>query len=1047
MGLALAVGLTASAATPSASSVGVQVPHKDLNAVQTSQVRTVFQPVTTGKKHVKRNVPAVAEDFVGTYKWSGDNMLSGVSAPNSGIMTISLDADHPGTLIVDGLPYESSNNMNLLTNCYVKDGKLYIPNQFMYVNTFYNQEVWFYNYCVKNRYVSAEESSTGKAYWEYQLAINHDSEFYFQFDAKGNLIAGEPVDAEKWNNHEYTDEWLKENVCIGALVMPNNLSGYFWLCSFIETNKKFNEFVFNAEEWNYVGMATFKDAWLPGFWVNGDTPVYEVPAYRNLSDPNRYLLYDPYGRNTPYGENGINVSDKTGYIVFNVLDPDYIMVEPLVYGLSIELEEGVADPMYVFNLEGYYSYIDDMTIQDISDVLQDEGKELSYFDPYTLSVQIYNPYFSLKSPGLTALRWSDESLPAEGYIILPKGSTDPVEPEPSGVTMYVIGADVDGESWNLGTNRMTETSSGVYEWSGTKLGNEFKINDGTWDASYNIGAGEDGFINLDTPYHYYMGDGSGNIAFDGFSLVNNPKIVLDMNAGTIVLSGEPGEIPPVEPGDVTFYMIGSNVNGQTWALAQEDAAFTYEGNGIYRWKGEVLGSGFKINDGTWSNSEYNIGGAGNDIVMNQPFYYWANGNSGNIGFDGFTTLINPEVVLDTNEETITLVGGTPEGVSSWYIAGINGEWNLDNNWILNRIGDSKIFEREIYIVETTGVCKISDDGWSHQYGTNFPEFQFIDLNNMTSYLEPVSGEGGNVPYELPEGTYTVRFDLDDLTLSFISLDNPQPIPGSFYLIGSNVNGYNWSLSEPNAKFTSLGDGNYIWEGTVLGKEFKINDGTWTNPEYNIGAPEGQADITIGEPFVYATDIDSRNITLSNCDLILYPVVYLNTNDGTITILSGEPYTEGTENADYPETLYIISDNVNGGSESYELTMAGNGIFTWEGSSLGSFRIKDGEDTPLYTIGSAGAPLLLGMPYDYVAGLSVADFTVEGYEELANVSLVLNLNTWQITLSSGYSSVDSVETEKEAEAVYYDLHGIRINNPEPGNVYIKVTAGKAEKVMM
>lgn len=337
--------------------------------------------------------------------------------------------------------------------------------------------------------------------------------------------------------------------------------------------------------------------------------------------------------------------------------------------------------------------------------------------------------------------------------------------------MYVIGADVDGQSWALGTNKMTETASGVYEWSGNSLASEFKINDGTWDAAHNIGQGDDGNIKLDTPYHYFMGDGSGNIAFDGFAVVTNPKVVLDMNAGTIVLSGTPGEgtpSEPSEPGEVTFYMIGSNVNGASWALASADAKFEDKGNGLYEWKGSVLGSGFKINDGTWSNPQYNIGSAGADISMNTPYYYWADGSSGNIAFDGFTTINDPVVELDLNTETITITGGTPDGVSSWYITGINEAWELTDDWKLEQVGSTNVFEREVYVVTTVATCKVSDDGWSHQYGTNLPEEVFIDPNNLTVTLEPVSGEGGNVPYELEEGTYLVQFDLDELTLTFAS---------------------------------------------------------------------------------------------------------------------------------------------------------------------------------------------------------------------------------------------------------------------------------------
>lgn len=58
---------------------------------------------------------------------------------------------------------------------------------------------------------------------------------------------------------------------------------------------------------------------------------------------------------------------------------------------------------------------------------------------------------------------------------------------------------------------------------------------------------------------------------------------------------------PSPVGSGNYYIIGSNINGQSWALGQSDAKFTKISNGIYKWNGERLGSGFKINDGTWDN--------------------------------------------------------------------------------------------------------------------------------------------------------------------------------------------------------------------------------------------------------------------------------------------------------------------------------------------------------------------------------------------------------------------------------------------------------------
>lgn len=332
--------------------------------------------------------------------------------------------------------------------------------------------------------------------------------------------------------------------------------------------------------------------------------------------------------------------------------------------------------------------------------------------------------------------------------------------------MFVIGANVDGKSWELGTNKMTQTGEGTYEWSGSSLANEFKINDGTWDAAHNIGMGDDGSISLDTPYKYYMGDASGNITFNGFSALSNPKIVLDMNAGTIVLSGTPGEVTPPDPSEITFYIIGTNVNGKNWALQESDCAFTDKGNGIYEWTGEILGTGFKINDGTWGDT-WNIGSNGADIDMNTPYFYGVGGSTGNIGFNGFTEIINPVVELNINDETITLKGGESAGDAQWYIMGINNNWEFIPDYELLPVdGEEGVYVGEITVVEQAGEFKISDTGWAHELGTNFPEDVFISPEILKITLDDVYGEGGNISYELEEGVYTVIFDHNEYTLEF-----------------------------------------------------------------------------------------------------------------------------------------------------------------------------------------------------------------------------------------------------------------------------------------
>lgn len=334
------------------------------------------------------------------------------------------------------------------------------------------------------------------------------------------------------------------------------------------------------------------------------------------------------------------------------------------------------------------------------------------------------------------------------------------------VDMYVVGSNVNGqEAWSSTANKMTETSANVFEWSGQVLGSGFKMNNGGWtDDNYNIGAGAQADVTLGTPLAYAT-NGS-DFTFPGGAQVNNPKVVLDMNAKTVTVTGTLGEVTPPDPSEVTFYIIGTNVNGKNWALQESDCAFTDKGNGIYEWKGEILGTGFKINDGTWADT-WNIGSNGADIDMNTPYYYGVGGSTGNIGFNGFTEIINPIVELNINDETITLKGGNAAGNAQWYIMGINNNWDFIPDYQLLPVdGEDGVYVGEITVVEQAGEFKISDTGWAHELGTNFPEEVFINPDNLKIELDDVYGEGGNISYELEEGVYTVTLDLNEYTLEF-----------------------------------------------------------------------------------------------------------------------------------------------------------------------------------------------------------------------------------------------------------------------------------------
>ena len=218
--------------------------------------------------------------------------------------------------------------------------------------------------------------------------------------------------------------------------------------------------------------------------------------------------------------------------------------------------------------------------------------------------------------------------------------------------LYVVGNNINGtEDWDKGGEM--DYDNGVYTWTGTELGSGFKINNGTWDDEFNIGAGE-GKLVLGTPYKVSIGDGTGNIEFEDYIAVKNPKVVFDPVTNTITVTGE-GVEPSLPEGPIDLYIVGFNVNG----AADWDAGLkmTYdESKDLYTWSGTQLGSGFKINNGTWA-AEFNIGAGEGKLILGDPYNVAIGDGTGNIEFAGDIEVVyNPEVTFSLTNKVLTVTG-------------------------------------------------------------------------------------------------------------------------------------------------------------------------------------------------------------------------------------------------------------------------------------------------------------------------------------------------------------------------------------------------------
>ena len=239
---------------------------------------------------------------------------------------------------------------------------------------------------------------------------------------------------------------------------------------------------------------------------------------------------------------------------------------------------------------------------------------------------------------------------------------------PEVVDLYLIGDDVDGESWVLESNKMTY-ENGVYTWTGEYLGSAFKINNGTWSAEYNIGAPGDDLLTLGEPFTVTAGEATANIQLANNLIgVENPTVVYDPDAMTVTVTGTGVE---QDLTDVVLYLRGDwNEWGTTDVMVQDSEIPT-----LYTITVPNVAEGkavFKIADADWK--DFNYGGTTMEVYSNNPGVQKLQNKGGNN--INITNWKGGPMAVSFNIETLELtVEGADQPVDS--TVGINGI-NTDN---------------------------------------------------------------------------------------------------------------------------------------------------------------------------------------------------------------------------------------------------------------------------------------------------------------------------------------------------------------------------------
>lgn len=298
-----------------------------------------------------------------------------------------------------------------------------------------------------------------------------------------------------------------------------------------------------------------------------------------------------------------------------------------------------------------------------------------------------------------------------------------------------------------------------------------------------------------------------------------------------------------------YYVIGNDVNGKTWATASSDAKMTETSTGVYEWNGESLKSGFKINDGTWDNSDAIFGSNGSVLTVGKPYSYGVGSSTGNIDMS-VELLTSPKVILDTNTQTITVTGQEQE-ITSYevYLAGAFNSYTPSDADYKFTEGENGVYTLHLDSFESD--FKVIINGtWLGYAASAVESGETYTLTDTGMSNSKLSGAATDVTFACDPKAKT-------LTVTYTTGGQTVTTPEKLYVLGNLGEGKDWT---PNAGVELTKNGNkfegqvilcpqpaatavYFSFATNLGEDWDAD----VNAYDRYGALEGDAVITANTP--------------------------------------------------------------------------------------------------------------------------------------------------------------------------------------------------------
>ena len=502
---------------------------------------------------------------------------------------------------------------------------------------------------------------------------------------------------------------------------------------------------------------------------------------------------------------------------------------------------------------------------------------------------------------------------------------------------------------------------------------------------------------------------------------------------------EEGATPQERPTPASLYAVGGFNGWDPTNMSQ----FDYNNiENTYTLTFEATGDlGFKISTGSgdWGAIDAGVYGVSGAVVSGETLSLVA-GNTSNITlpFAGTWTII---VNLDNKTLVATGVKNYPEQL--YVLGNVEGiHWNTSNGKPLTHT-ENGVYEGVVTIEDAGSgsgvgyfsIVTILGDKWdvvntATRYGA-VSENELIVIDAVT----PMTNDKGAATnsWSVAAGTYKMVADIENNTfvVSLVPVATPEILPNGGE-ISKDQAIYIQCATDGAAIYYTI-DGtdpsieSYIYEG-----EFYLAEDCTVKA---IAMKDGMADSEIAEVSFTLANENLKTVTFdftnpasltpaqespaSGAGITINDIVFT-AGDISLVCAKNDASTDcrlwgataGSEVRTYSKsTITISGENVS----------IANIIFTGNKASSSNFTADNGT-------------------------FAAREWTADGNTSsvVFTTTATSNIQTIKVTYEETTSSVDDIEIENEVPATFYNLQGVKVNNPANG-IYIKVQGDKASKV--